>query len=108
MKRLRKLAGILCVCLLLGGCGQKVPEKNQPENDTLVVGTLNFDGKFSPFFYTNAYENDIMQLVHLYLLNTDREGDVVLQGIAGKLEYDYIMGMNCTRITIARKEVSAV
>lgn len=32
----------------------------------------------------------------------------VLQGIAGKLEYDYIMGMNCTRITIARKEVSAV
>ena len=27
----------------------------------------------------------------------------VLQGIAGKLEYDYIMGMNCTRITVRRK-----
>ena len=27
----------------------------------------------------------------------------LLQGIASKLEYDYIMGMNCTRITIARK-----
>ena len=84
MKRLRKLAGILCVCLLLGGCGQKAPEKNQPENDTLVVGTLNFDGKFSPFFYTNAYENDILRLVHLYLLDTDREGSVVLQGIQGE------------------------
>ena len=27
----------------------------------------------------------------------------LLNGIASKLEYDYIMGMNCTRITIARK-----
>lgn len=27
----------------------------------------------------------------------------LLRGIAGKLEYDYIMGMNCTRIEIVRK-----
>ena len=27
----------------------------------------------------------------------------VLQGIASKMEYDYIMGMNCTRITVLRK-----
>jgi len=32
----------------------------------------------------------------------------LLQSIASKLEYDYIMGMNCTRITIVRKGVSAV
>ncbi len=32
----------------------------------------------------------------------------LLQGIAGKLEYDYIMGMNCTRITVERKGACAV
>ena len=88
MKLLRKLTALsavfVTISLLLAGCGQQTPDTQQPKNDTLVVGTLNFDGKFSPFFYTNAYENDILRLVHLYLLDTDREGSVVLQGIAGE------------------------
>lgn len=32
----------------------------------------------------------------------------LLKGIAEKLDYDYIMGMNCTRITILRKGAAAV
>ncbi len=72
---------------LLAGCGNNTPvPTNQTEtSDTLVVGTLNFDGKFSPFFYTNAYENDVLSLVHLPLLGTDREGAVVLKGIEGEV-----------------------
>ena len=87
MKRLQKitaLAAVFIICAaLLAGCG-KQNNDDQPKNDTLVVGTLNFDGKFSPFFYTNTYENDILRLVHLYLLDTDREGAVVLQGATGE------------------------
>ena len=72
---------------LLAGCGNDTPAPTQAEggNDTLVVGTTNFDGKFSPFFYTNAYENDVLSLVHLPLLGTDREGAVVLKGIEGEV-----------------------
>lgn len=87
MKLFRKTAALLAVfsmtALLLAGCGDAT-DPQQPVNDTLVVGTLSFDGKFSPFFYTNAYENDILHLVHLYLLDTDREGSVVLKGISGE------------------------
>ena len=53
--------------------------------DTLVIGTQNFDGKFSPFFYTNAYENDVLSLVNVGLLGADREGAVVLKGIEGEV-----------------------
>ena len=51
----------------------------EAEDKTLVIGTQNFDGKFSPFFYTNAYENDVLSLVNVGLLGTDREGAVVLK-----------------------------
>ncbi len=71
---------------LLAGCGNDTPSPSDPNtgNDTLVVGTQNFDGKFSPFFYTNSYENDVLSLVHLSLVGTDREGAVVLRGIEGE------------------------
>lgn len=91
MKR-KLMALLMAVALLLCGCGntQEQPQPTQEQeavqqDKTLVVGTLNFDGKFSPFFYTNAYENEVLSLVHVNLLGTDREGAVVLEGIRGEL-----------------------
>lgn len=107
MKKLRKaLASVLAV-LLLCGCGARepLPSETGPsagQDKTLVVGTLNFDGKFSPFFYTNAYENEVLSLVHLDLLETDREGAVVLEGIRGEVrpyngtDYVYTGIADCT------------
>ena len=85
----KMIALLLAVSTLLCGlasCGKNnpSPDDQTKENDTLVVGTQNFDGKFSPFFYTNSYENDVLSLVHLSLVGTDREGAVVLQGIEGE------------------------
>ncbi len=77
-----KLLVAVLALMLLSGCSKPAPTPQT--RDTLVVGTLNFDGKFSPFFYTNAYENDINTLVQLPLLGTDREGAVVLRGIEGE------------------------
>lgn len=88
------LAAILVPAMMvsmLAGCGRDTPaptgtgDVQNGNADTLVIGTQNFDGKFSPFFYTNAYENDVLSLVHLSLLGTDREGSVVLQGINGEV-----------------------
>ena len=79
----------VCSCLawlilvsMLASCA---PQSQDQTNQTLVVGTLNFDGKFSPFFYTNAYENDVLGLVNVTLLGNDREGSVVLKGIQGEV-----------------------
>lgn len=80
MKKFIRALSFLLLPVLLWGCGQK----HEPTRNTLVVGTLNFDGKFSPFFYTNAYENDVLTLVNQTLLGTDREGAVVLKGIQGE------------------------
>ena len=98
MRKFKKLFSLILLSALLAGCAAKAPAG---EADTLVVGTLNFDGKFSPFFYTNAYENDVLSLVHLPLLGTDREGAVVLGGIAGETrayngtEYTYTGIADC-------------
>ena len=96
MKNFKKLLAFLFLPFLLTGCNDK-----QVAQDTLVIGTLHFDGKFSPFFSTNAYENDMLSLVHLPLLITDREGGVVLQGIDGETrpyngtDYTYTGIANC-------------
>ena len=78
------LSLIMCVSLFTA-CGNGNGNNNQQDSTTktLVVGTQNFDGKFSPFFYTNDYENQVMSMVFEALLGTDREGAVVLKGIEG-------------------------
>ena len=83
-KFLRRLLPAILLAALLAGCGKEMIEE-KPVSDTLVVGTGNFDGKFSPFFYTNAYEGEVLDLIHLTLLPTDREGAVVTGGIAGEV-----------------------
>lgn len=58
--------------------------------------------------YADKVEIDFRSLGNSFNPLVATEGDVaenirLLQGIASKLEYSYIMGMNCTRITITRK-----
>ena len=94
---------LIVVCLLTGlltACA-KQPATQTGQADTLVVATMQFDGKFSPFFYTNHYESQVLNLVHVPLLTTDREGAVVLEGIDGEIrpyngtDYTYTGIANC-------------
>lgn len=40
----------------------------------LVISTYTLDGKFSPFFYTSAYDNDVQALTQIGLLHYDKDG----------------------------------
>ena len=97
------LSLVMCVSLFTA-CGKQDSTDDQGEGTTaktLVVGTQNFDGKFSPFFYTNSYEKDVMSMVFDDLLLTDREGSVVLKGADGEVrpyngtDYTYTGVANC-------------
>ena len=95
------LSLVMCVSLFTACGKQQGGTDDQATAKTLVVGTQNFDGKFSPFFYTNAYENDVMSMVFDGLLLTDREGSVVLKGADGEVrpyngtDYTYNGVANC-------------
>ncbi len=94
------LSLVMCVSLFTA-CGKQDTTDDQETAKTLVVGTQNFDGKFSPFFYTNSYENDVMNMIFDGLLLTDREGSVVLKGADGEVrpyngtDYTYTGVANC-------------
>ncbi len=101
MKKALALILSLVMALSLVACGGGSEGGGEAETKTLVVGTQNFDGKFSPFFYTNDYENQVMSMVFDALLGTDREGAVVLKGIEGEVrpyngtDYTYTSIADC-------------
>ena len=60
------------------------PAEETEKADTLVVGYSLFSQKFTPFFADTAYDQDVANMTQLALLGTDREGNVVMNGIEGE------------------------
>lgn len=83
-KATRILALVLCAVMCLGlfvGCGNK----GKQNNDTpLVVGYSPFNSKFSPFFSETAYDQDVWTMTAIGLLNSDRQGSIIMKGIEGE------------------------
>lgn len=88
MKRALALILSLVMCVgLFTACGeQKNPDGNGGESkDTpLVVGYSAFNQKFSPFFSETEYDQDVWVMTSLGLLNSDRQGQIIMKGIEGE------------------------
>ena len=86
MKRTLALILSLVMCLgLLAGCGdKKTDDQTKDENTPLVVGYAPFNEKFSPFFSETAYDQDVWVMTSLGLLNSDRQGQIIMKGIDGE------------------------
>ena len=88
MKRALALILSLVMCVgLFTACGeQKNPDGNGDESkDTpLVVGYSAFNQKFSPFFSETEYDQDVWVMTSLSMLNSDRQGQVIMNGIEGE------------------------
>ncbi len=97
---IKRTLALLLTLLILAGCGKTAPVAET--GDTLVVGYSNFSQKFTPFFADTIYDRDAANLTQLSLFGTDREGNVVLQGIRGETrpyngtDYFYDGAADCT------------
>ena len=82
------LALVLVVCMtacLFVGCKKSDSKKSESESTTpLVVGYSPFNEKFSPFFSETAYDQDVWGMTQISLLNSDRRGTIIMNGIEGE------------------------
>ena len=65
------------------GVGGAIAAEAKPS--TLVYATSTFGQKFSPFFYTTAYDGEVVDQVVNVLLASDRGGAIVEHGIEGEV-----------------------
>ena len=117
---LRKLLSLalafVMVAGILAGCGSKEPAATEapaategaaveaPAStgaDTIVYANDYMSEKFSPFFADTSYDQDAVAMTQVSLLSSDREGNVVLQGMDGQVipyngtDYTYYSLANC-------------
>lgn len=68
---------------------RETPRTGNNETNPLVVSVMTVDGKFSPFFYTSAYDNDVQGMTQLGLLFYNKEGAPEAGIDAPCLAYDF-------------------
>lgn len=76
---------LLCMGMGLLPRNSQVPEAPAPiPNTTLSIGCAAFGGLHSPFFAVSESDRDVVELTQIRLLNTDRSGKVICNGIEGE------------------------
>ena len=103
IKKILALVLALVMVFALCACGENntpapdeskapVEESKAPveeNNSTLVYATSTFGQKFSPFFYTTAYDEEVVSSFTGGLLAADRGGAIIHHGIEGEtVEYN--------------------
>ena len=83
MRKLTKLFSLV-LALVMALSLTAVTATAEESDSTLVYATSTFGEKFSPFFAANAYDQELVDLVHAGLLAADRGGNIIRNGIEGE------------------------
>lgn len=70
------------------GESDKEPVESTGNLDTLVIGTGDFEGVFSPFFYSSEYDAQILDLIFPSPVRLDENGEV--EDYAGHVEVEEV------------------
>ncbi len=65
------------------------PRTGNNATNPLVVSTGTLDGKFSPFFYTSAYDGNVADLTQLALMFVNKKGETEAGVDVASYAYDY-------------------
>ena len=84
MKTTKRVIALLLATLLCISLFAACKKKSAGEDKTLVVASNHFEEKFSPFFAASAEDMHIVDMTQIYVLNLDRVGAPVLNGIEGE------------------------
>ena len=98
IKKILALVLALVMVLALCACGSSTTAPAESEapaaeseapaaeenNSTLVYATATFGQKFSPFFYTTAYDEEVVSNFTGFMLAADRGGAIINNGIEGE------------------------
>ena len=88
MKRRQKwLSLLLSAAMVMSTAAFTCPayaEEAAAGETPLVVGYSPFSSKFTPFFAETAYDRDAEQMTQIVLLNSDRTGAIIYNGIEGE------------------------
>lgn len=57
--------------------GENTPKQSKNESQTLIIQESTFDGVFNPFFYSSAYDGDVVNMVNVGLVTMDPTGAIV-------------------------------
>lgn len=83
-KTLKRFLAIILVCVLalstFSACGKVKQNTETP----LVVGYSQFSEKFSPFFASTGYDQDVASMTQVSLMTTDRVGGIIYKAIEGE------------------------
>lgn len=60
-----------------GDSGDNTPKVAKNESQTLIIQESTFDGVFNPFFYSSAYDGDVVSMVNVGLVTMSPAGAVV-------------------------------
>ncbi|NLN03385.1 MAG: ABC transporter substrate-binding protein [Clostridiaceae bacterium] len=86
--KLRKILIITSLVLILGlvftACTKPGDGDDKNKTTPLVVGYSPFSGKFSPFFATTGYDMDAAEITQVQLMETDRVGGIIFNGLDGE------------------------
>ena len=98
MKSILKKSMILLIALLAIGfvisCSKAKAQTGSNATNPLVLSVSTLDGKFSPFFYTSAYDNEVQEKTQLGLLYYNKEGAPEAGMAVPCLAWDYSQDVN--------------
>lgn len=105
MKTITKLLALALAGTMLAGCLVGCGSNEAKSNDTpLVIASANMSEKFSQFFASSKYDQNVADLTAVKLLGNTRAGEIVYKGIDGET-YEY-NGTEYTYTGIADCEVT--
>lgn len=101
------LALVFVSVLALAACGEpKDKRKETGRNDeyTLILQSSTMDGKFNPFFYSSAYDGDVVGMVNASLLTLDPNAAVVAGDEYPTVALDYSIWYTSDPVNHTKKD----